>query len=197
MVLLIAKGKKYFGWFLFLLAGETAITVVFYDVISFRDYRTLAPFIIITILSMISEIDYSWVCAIAAIAIISQLTVIPSFVKLYLGDFHKLRFAVTEDQHYDHKLVEALSNIEYTKSDDPWCNSLLAVADFYPEYLTIPPGIGINYYAGSQQNGLINSHYILVPTSAVNSLNLKGKLHLVYSGNDTALYEQTVDGCLK
>jgi hypothetical protein len=171
--------------------------VIFYDVSYFRDYRTLAPFIIITILALISELDSSWVRVIALLAILSQFFFIPSFLKLYMDDFHKLRFAVTEDQHYDHKLVEALSDIEYKKSDNPWCNSLLAIADFSPEYLTIPAGIGINYYAKLPQNDPIKSHYILVQTSAVNTLNLPGELHLLYKGDDNSLFEQTADGCLK
>jgi len=197
MVLLILKGKRIFSYFLFLLAGETAITVIFYDVSYFRDYRTLAPFIIITILALISELDSSWVRAIALLAILSQFFFIPSFLKLYMDDFHKLRFAVTEDQHYDHKLVEALSDIEYKKSDTIWCNSLLAIADFSPEYLTIPAGIGINYYAKLPQNDPIKSHYILVQTSAVKTLNLPGELHLLYKGDDNSLFEQTADSCLK
>lgn len=195
-VLLVFKKKYQFLVPLFILGIETIITIVAYDVLAFRDFRTLSPFLIISVLFLI-EYSKSMIVRIPLwIFLAVNLVFYPAFIKIYQTELHNDHYVNASGFPPDNELSRMFKHLPFDESEDPWCNSMLTTDIFSREMLAMAPGIGVNLLRDPDRMTLpVKSHYLFIHPKYVSTLGLDGKLVYVGSWDERSLYWQTDDSC--
>ncbi len=194
--ILVFKKKYQFLIPLFILGLETIITIVAYDVLAFRDFRTLSPFLIISVLFMIEYSKTSSVRTPLWIFLAVSLAFYPAFVKSYQTELHFDHYVDTRYFPPDNELSRMFEHLPFDENEDPWCNSMLTTDIFSREMLALAPGIGVNLLLDPERMTLpVKSHYLFIHPKYVTTLGLDGKLVYVGSWDERSLYWQTADTC--
>jgi len=197
MFYLVLKKRNQFIIPLFILVSEVLLFLFFND-ISGTDFRHFAPYVIITILFFVTNIDFKDVKTILVLFLIFSALAWPRFQQIYL-EYH--------EDHFNHdpslrdarmSLSPALASLDYDENAiDPWCNSLITDIRWDPTLLSIPAGIGVNYiWYEDQVVPPIRSHYLFVTPEKVEKYQLTGKVKEMQTEGGRILYEQLYDGCI-
>jgi len=153
------------------------LTIALYDLFGFRDYRAIAPHLLLAMLLVIALRRRFWL-AITAMFIISNVVVAPTFVHNY----HDWRGDSFSYSPQDMAAIAAFhktlgSYIYYQEGKDPWCNTLLSSfpgglpPPLPPIMLGVPAGIGISVdYTGNASPLPLKSRYILTTEENVREL---------------------------
>jgi hypothetical protein len=159
------------------------MNIVFYEIGAFRDYRVLAPHLLLSLLIVLARGKRFWP-GIVGLLMLSNVVLAPTFFHDY-GDWR--RDAFTYNQHD----MEALYGFNQTLSSfmshepgkDPWCNTLLSsfpsgtgLGPMPPIMLGVPAGIGISVDYGSGVAAPLKSRYVL--TTPANAERLAATTHL-------------------
>ena len=177
--------------------GAVAVTIlVLYDVGSWRDYRTIAPHLLLTILLIITMPKRLWLVLPGAL-ILSNLFFAPT----YLQDFRAYRASTfSGDLQGVHAFQETVVPIvRYEQSKNPWCNTLLSSwpgGDALPlQILGVPAGIGVSLdYSGGMTTPL-KSKYILASEQTYNALKPRTNLIFVAKTSYGNLYRNLDANC--
>jgi hypothetical protein len=114
--------------------------LVFYDVRNWRDYRVIAPHVLLALLVMVSFGAVHWLKRHMVLTMAVSV-----FVVLQFAEFHRPRVAFDASQVAT--FAEEVGKVmPYERGASPWDNTLLV--DMHsmnaPELLTLPGGIGIS-----------------------------------------------------
>ena len=134
------------------------LLVMLFDVGSWRDYRVVAPHLLLSLLLLAA-------CGrtrVVAVAVLAGLLVTPSF----LADYKELatRQFTDERARVDAFAAQTGGTLVYHAQDDPWCNTVLLPFQtaFLPESLAIPTGIGISFDFDIASRTELKSRYVMV-----------------------------------
>lgn len=179
---------------IFLMAASLLITLAFYDINNWADSRTLAPFLLIGLFSLIFSMEHSIIRGTLYLYLISNLLAFPMFIKVYLN-FHVDHFMGNKDPAAD-IFAEKLGEIKYLPDASAWCNSILTSHMAYNEIHSLPAGIGLNELLEPfDKNGPINSHYLFVTQAFLEEHGLQETCKPVYSDNGEVFCVRIDDGC--
>ncbi len=136
------------------------INFVLYLMAGWRDYRVLAPHLLLTGLVLVALGRWRWV---ALIVVTNLLMVIP-FKNYYLA-YGKSYLSADQSSIERFRAVTSDVLIYHADEGNAWCNTLLI--DYHESYspalIGIPGGIGLSYYAVADQLDLpAKSRYVLV-----------------------------------
>ncbi|WP_119069073.1 hypothetical protein [Aggregatilinea lenta] len=136
------------------------INFVLYLMAGWRDYRVLAPHLLLTGLVLVALGRWRWI----ALIVVSNLLMVIPFKNYYLA-YGKAY--LDADQSGIERFRDATADVlvYHADEDDAWCNTLLI--DYHESYspalIGIPGGIGLSYYAVADQLDLpAKSRYVLV-----------------------------------
>jgi hypothetical protein len=128
---------------LIILGGIFTIIALFYDMYNLRDYRVFAPYIIMSVLVLITVKQHIWL---VKLIIISNILIFPSFWELYVF-IHEPNF--NPDPAIAELHAEADEVLVYAPGADPWCNTVLWAASLsdadFRLFPAIPAGFGISF----------------------------------------------------
>jgi len=134
--------------------------IMFYDIYYWRDYRVFGPYILLTILLLISFEKKVVYYSLVGILIACNLLFISYFYQDFIH-FHWAQF------YYDQKAIlkfqtTAHDILIYNYYPNHWCNTLLT--NNYPqEFLGIPAGIGISFVMDPERVEFpLKSKYLLL-----------------------------------
>jgi hypothetical protein len=177
--------------------GAVTVTVLgLYDVGLWRDYRTIAPHLLLTILLLVTMQKRLWLIVPVAF-IISNLLFAPA----YLADFRVYRASTySGDEQKAQAFHRAVATIvRYEPNKNPWCNTILSSRPngeaLPPEILGVPDGIAVSVdYRGGMTTRL-RSRYLLSSEETYNTL--KPRTHLVFVTKTSYgnLYRNLDAGC--
>ena len=123
------------------LALVVLLVVMLFDVVRSRDYRVVAPHLLLSLLLLVA-------CGrtrVVAVAVLAGLLVTPSFLADYKS--RATRQFTDEQARIDAFATQTGGTLVYQPQSDPWCNTILLPlrTAFRPESLAIPAGIGISF----------------------------------------------------
>ena len=140
------------------LALVVLLVVMLFDVAWWRDYRVVAPHLLLSLLLLVA-------CGrtrVVAVAVLAGLLLTPSF----LADYKVLatRQFTDEQARIDAFSAQTGRTLVYQAQDDPWCNTILLPFQtaFLPESLAIPAGIGISFDFDITSRSELKSRYVMV-----------------------------------
>ncbi len=129
----------------------------FYDMYFFRDYRIMAPHLLLSLFVLIAQRRFWMVAVVTALF----LVLFPAFNSTYEA-MHQNHFAQEQDV-LDRFRNNVSRFVEYRESGNAWCNSLLADVNYYPLLKTLPAGIGLGATFGWDKNDPpYHSRYLLL-----------------------------------
>jgi hypothetical protein len=148
---------------LFNLGVPFALSILVYDLYIWRDYRVLAPHLLLSLLLFIPQRGTAWI--VGAIMTVN-LVFSPTFVHTY-AEIHTEHF--TDIEPLPLSAEEIRSIVVYEKSQNPWCNSfLIGNADIVLARV-VPAGIGISYVVDEDMVELpLKSKYVFLEPEVSN-----------------------------
>jgi hypothetical protein len=165
---------------LILIAG---MMIAFYDVGEFRDYRVVAPHLLLCLLVLLSGEGYRWAIAVAFVNLL--------FLAPFLGHFESTnrdRFAV-QGTVLDNDRAKLAGYLAYDPTKSAWDNTVL-ISDQTRVYqmVAIPPGMGVSFILGNGEAPLMNgdappmtypikSRYVFMQSSLVKKF-IRDRVHL-------------------
>jgi hypothetical protein len=176
------------------LGGILSVTIALYDVEDWRDYRVLAPHLLLSfILLILVPVSGRLVNIALAVAIAFNLSMAPVFVDSFrtvrTEAFRKLDFSTANP---------LATELAYLPSTNGWCNTILlpeALLD-RPELLLIPPGIGLSWSFDLNRASPPRSHYLLLDPPSIAVVERQSwKLELVSTTSVGNLYRNPHAGC--
>jgi hypothetical protein len=166
--------------------GLVAAAVIgFYDVASWRDFRVLAPHLLLSLLVLLSGEAFRW----AAVLVVSQLLFAPAFLTQfetnYADRFDADKAAVANVR----SRVEGM--LQYDPADPAWGNTVLVPESLlqYP-LLGLPRGVGISLYSDRSTSLALppKSRYLLLGPSHVRALGNRVRLRPLKEVSPGTLY---------
>ncbi len=173
------------------------MTLSIYETGNWRDYRILAPHLLLTVLLFIACRRLSLV----KIYVLSSLLFAAVFLVTYLVswrsqfDDNRQNIAAFEQQIENHLVYDA-------EQPNGWCNTLLVQMapgewEFKPELMAVPAGIGISYYFVPDQIALPpKSRYLLLSRVLYPVVREKAHLQWLVSTDIGDLYINLDSGCI-
>ena len=142
------------------------LVVMLYDVGMWRDYRIVAPHLLLSLLLLAA-------CGrgrVVAVAVLAGLLVTPSFLTHY-KDLAPPQFT-DERARINAFAAQTAGTLVYQAQADPWCNTILLPlrTAFLPESLAIPAGIGISFDFDITSRNELKSRYVIVDDDSRESL---------------------------
>ena len=134
------------------------LLVMLFDVGSWRDYRVVAPHLLLSLLLLAA-------CGrtrVVAVAVLAGLLLTPSFLADYK---EKASRQFTDDRaRIDAFAEQTAGTLVYQPQSNPWCNTILLPQRiaFLPESLAIPAGIGISFHNDNTSLSDLKSGYVMV-----------------------------------
>ncbi len=164
------------GFVLLNLACVVGFVMVLYDVFDWRDYRVVAPHLLLALLVLVGCDVQGWMRGYATVAVLLAAFAIPQFVK-----FHRPRveFAASTVAQFSQQVAGA---IEYQPGGSGWDNTLLIDIDPLksPLLAGLPGGIGVsvvNYW--DRQAWPPQSKYVLLSKELAARLGIPPTMHKV------------------
>ena len=160
-----------------------AFTMAFYDTVLLRDYRLIAPHLLVSILVAVAVSDRLVVGTALAGALAASLAIGPTFFSYNHAHFVP-----------QHTSAAALSRlVTYSPGADPWRNTVLVDhANYRSQLLSLPPGIGFTLLYRAKPNP-IRSHYLLFEDSTFEALDHPEEWQLLGKTNLGGLYVRRAD----
>lgn len=153
-------------------------TIAFYDTVGLRDYRLLAPHLLVSILVAVAVSDRLVVGTALAGALAASLAIGPAF-----HNYNYTHFAPQDTS------AAALSRlVTYSPGADPWRNTVLIdFVNFKSQLLSLPPGVGFTLLYRAKPDP-IRSHYLLVEDATFKGLDHPEEWQLLRVTNLGGLY---------
>ena len=134
------------------------VVVVLYDVGMVRDYRVVAPHVLLSLLLLAA-------CGrerVVAAAVVAGLLFTPSFLTAY-KDLAPRQFT-DEQARIDAFSAQTAGTLVYQAQDDPWCNTILLQLQtaFVLDLVAIPAGIGTSFGFDVTSGKELKSRYVMV-----------------------------------
>ena len=167
------------------------LVVVLYNVGGGRDYRVVAPHLLLSLLLLAA-------CGrtrVVAVMVLTGLLLTPSFLTHYkdlaVGQF------TDERARIDAFAGQTAGTLVYQAQGDPWCNTILFPlrTAFLPEALAIPAGIGISIDFGIDSRSELKSRYVMVDDESQESLTDAFDLQFASATTIGDLYRNTGISC--
>lgn len=185
------KQKEMLLPILFLSFASLVLTISLYDIFGFRDMRTLAPFFIMAILTLIFCTEHRVVRFFLYAFIISGILAFGTFVSTYKS-FHAHHFGDVVKSDY----TEALTKIDFRKDADPWCNSMLTLVPNGEFPGNLSAGIGINFFSNPGRIlSNVQSHYLFFNWDYLKLIKMDTVCEPIYREDLLVLCERTDDDC--
>ena len=167
------------------------LVVMLYDVGGWRDYRVVAPHLLLSLLLLAA-------CGrgrVVAVAVLAGLLVTPSFLTHY-KDLAPPQFT-DERARINAFAAQTAGTLVYEAQADPWCNTILLPlrTAFLPEALAIPAGIGISFDFDNTIRSELKSGYVLVDDESRDSLSDAFDLQFVSTTAIGDLYRNAGISC--
>ena len=142
------------------------LVVVLYDVGLTRDYRVVAPHLLLSLLLLAA-------CGrgrVVVAAVLAGLLVTPSFLAAY-KDLAPRQFTETQAR-IETFAAQMAGTLVYQAQDNPWCNTVLLQLQtaFVPDVLAIPAGIGMSFGFNAAGGGDLKSGYVMVDDESRESM---------------------------
>jgi hypothetical protein len=190
----VYKKKYQFIVPLFILVSEILATFAFNTVGTLGDLRILAPYLIISLLFLVVNLQSREVSAALILSLVFNLALLPIFILNYQNVFVGTHFP--KEAEGQQATSAAMATLTYQPGKDPWCNSILTDVNATPFLLSIQGGMGVNTIVFQDYlTPPIHSHYLYIDPERLPGLGLVSKVEvLAVEGNET-LYAQTNDGC--
>lgn len=152
-------------------------TLLFYDIGDWRDFRVLAPHLLLSLLILAMTRKKRVVVA----AVLAFLLLSPVFYKTFLV-FHQVHFKREVDLVGHFSPIAA--QIRYDKEKGSWANSLLVDIGSMQYFLTdVSPGIGIGGVLNWNRIAYpLKSRYVFVPSPVYLQIKNRAHLRLLSSG---------------
>jgi hypothetical protein len=193
-ILALRKHKTLMVSVLFLLGAIFAAMIMVYDVKWFRDYRTLAPMLMIAMYSLAFCANSTKIKRYMAIFLFSNAITIWIFCVAY-REMHLKQFVAEWDPAMK-VYSEPFSRMEYTPEADPWCNSILSLLPSKENIGSIQPGLGVNLLLDPQvKMEVIRSHYLFVPKEFLVRQGLEDSCATIFEADGKILCERVDDAC--
>lgn len=168
----------------FNLGAILSLNLLFYDTFEGRDYRVMAPHLLMSLLIL----ALTKRTIIVIIAVLASIAVIPNFTSTYRG-LHEEHFIYTRSipDYFRNKTAD---HMIFNKNEAPWGNSLLIDINDYRYPLTeVPAGIGINAVIDWDRIMFpVKSKYVFISPAIYEKIKDKSKLQLLSSGMLGNLY---------
>jgi len=135
------------------------MTVLLYEVFGWRDFRLLAPVLLLSMLIFIAQRRYLVLGLLLAINVIAT----PSFLGAYTFLFSSTRYesVSSEIQAFADEIAPV---IKFDANPDGWQNTILAELEIATDRIRrgVPAGIGIAWFKCPPRLGEIKSRYLLL-----------------------------------
>ena len=142
------------------------LVVMLFDVESWRDYRVVAPHLLLSLLLLAA-------CGrarVVGVVVLGWLLLTSSFLAAY-NDRVPPQFR-DEQARIDEFAAQTAGTLVYQAQGDPWCNTVLLSerSAFFPESLAIPAGIGLSFYFNNTSPRDLKSRYVMVDDESRDTL---------------------------
>ncbi|XVQ82598.1 hypothetical protein ACQP2K_27555 [Microbispora siamensis] len=156
-----------------------ALLVGFYDVFDWRDYRVVAPYVLLSALVALARAERSVVIAV----LVADLAVIGAVGPVF-AEFHHQHFVAV-----DPKTAAVGNHMTYKRAASPWENTVLVdSANYGPGLVNVPAGMGLTLY-WHESDHPVKSRYLLMTKEHAMRLGL-GRLRLLTTTPLGNLYER-------
>jgi len=163
-----------------------AFVLFFYDIASMRDYRVLAPHILISLLLWSAQGKSKPVYFMAAT---NLLCILP----------FALMFSNIHGRHFDGSpsLATPWSKLlKFQPSANSWCNTMFTDAPLDEKFLTVPAGIGLSFtFNAKQMKTPIKSQYLLLSPEGYRVLKERIRVQHIMKTEAGDLYRNLDCGC--
>lgn len=194
MGLFVWKKQYQFIIPLFILVGEILATFALDAVGTMGDLRILAPYLIISLLFLVANLQSKEVTATLLLSFVFNLAFLPIFIFNYQSVFAGIHFPGKSTDKAS--ASSALAGLTYQPGKDPWCNSILTDIIATPDLLSVPGGMGVNVIIYQDYLTLpVHSHYLYIDPARLPSLELGNRVEILAVEGEKTLYAQTDDGC--
>jgi hypothetical protein len=169
------EGRRLWVFTLLNLGPLLLANILVYDVAEWRDYRVMAPQLLLSLLVLAGNSEWKWSLAPAAANLLCVFPFVAEFSAKHL-----------ERVSWDRALVadfrsELQDSLRYEPSKPAWDNTLLVTLDEvkYP-LVAVPAGIGVNCVLDWRTVSLPpRSRYLLVPEEFLPELRRHGRVELL------------------
>jgi hypothetical protein len=137
------------------LAAVLAVVMVVYDLQYFRDYRVIAPHLLMVLLVLATGSGWRWAVCVAALNF--------CFFPAYVAQFYEFHFQRINQPRVEEINLRPL--LDYDPAADPWSNTVLCPNVRLANRVRVSPGIGIcwgvQFFAGGSKPPVsIDSPYV-------------------------------------
>ncbi len=157
------------------LAVTTAAVVTLYDVQWTREFRVLAPHLLLSLLVLLSAGEWRPAVAVAVVNLLMVAPFLSAFVKL-----HEQR--PRENPRAAAARAAFAAHLEFDPAAPPWSNTLLLRTESLGQIpLDLPPGIGVSYIVPESFDRFPlppKSRYVLLGPAHRTNLERRGPLRL-------------------
>jgi len=178
---------------LYNLGSIVLFSVAFYDIHSWRDYRTFAPHLLLTILLLIERGRKNWRSCLVTLIIFGNIILCPMFLDVF-KEFRSHNF------QYDASRIESFRFVVhrllvYDRESSPWCNTLLT-STFPPELTALTAGFGFSaVFDWNRIKFPLKSRYILLTSEDRSMLGNRADLELLSTTPIGNIYLNLDSGC--
>ena len=167
------------------------LVVMLFDVEAWRDYRVVAPHLLLSLLLLAA-------CGrarVVGVVVLAGLLFTSSFLAAY-NDLAPRQFT-DEQARIDAFAAQTAGTLVYQAQGDPWCNTILLPqrTAFLPEALAIPAGIGLSFYFDNTSPGELKSRYVMVDDESRDTLTGAFDLQFVSATAIGDLYRNAGVSC--
>jgi len=157
-------------------AGTAVGTILFYDVMDWRDFRLFSPIVLMITLLFIAKKQVLF----PSLIVVGNLMVLPAFIQTYsslMTTAFPEKQTVSSIEAFTEKIAPV---IRYDKDADGWGNTLLAPlgAAMDRRMLGVPAGIGISWFTSPQELNEVKSRYLILDKENYNILKERVMLEL-------------------
>ncbi|MHC4707563.1 MAG: hypothetical protein ACYS8I_10820, partial [Planctomycetota bacterium] len=152
------------------------LTILLYDVSDWRDFRLLAPALL---LSMLIFVDRQRLFLVGVL-VAGNLAVLPDFIAAHETVFTQGRFSENQDRL--NEFVQQISPvIQFDDQKDGWRNTILVPRRIAidPLIIGIPEGIGISWFKFAKRLPRVRSRYAILDPPSYQILSRRAKLEFV------------------
>ena len=180
---------------LYSLTTITVFIILFYDVKDWRDYRVLAPYLMLLLISwIVLKMNTRWILLI----ILLNFTFTPVFYRSFLQKRSDNYLPDLQKIHTFSKEIEG--RVSYKKGPNAWCNTVLSFVSPWPflqPLVALPAGIGLSVVLDPHRLQFpLKSKYILLDERGWEFLKNRSNLELVSNTQIGVLYLNLDSKCL-
>lgn len=149
--------------------------LAFYDIYGWRDYRVIAPHLLLSLLLLIGCGARQWFAGYAAVSILLGIIVVPQFHNFHSPRFDDRREAI------DAVARDVAGKVEFAAGAPAWDNTILMhVEQVDVRMLGLPYGVGIAVvYDWAKQAWPPRSEYVLLRDQEAAKLDVSATMHKV------------------